>query len=900
MSNWKIDTNTKANLKPIINGIYSLFFENKENIAALPAFEEVEDFGTVDFKATETARKLTLQYQGKTYVFLIHLYNRVNGNCLAVYNEATGKNLIQLVLDKFVEPLRFGSRLWHDGTVTGVENLTKSKVIKYVKNKVPSLVVNFPDYGDYIEFGILKENEISVLNHKKTLQWISNLLVYAILRQEIKEEYNAGNIEDLPEEDERKYLLVNITWNSKNWQGPSEDASGHKFVVEGNTGHESWNFDFKNPRNPKESIYGFGQFTNPPSVSGSNNLIVFYSQNQIVGFYGKAEVLDETVKVNKRESYNLIGSRPLSLVLKNKIEEVKEKSYLEDKKRVGQVGFNYLNNLANVNNILQEALKLNPDQSSTLNALIDWVNTDYTKFDKNEIIMEANNSHPLNQILFGPPGTGKTYHTISEAIKVVDPDFYNANASNRDKLQNRFNELLIRDWKSNMGQIAFCTFHQSFSYEDFVEGIKPKLTEEKSVYYDIEDGIFKSICRQADAIKNAQTLAKENLVNFTESQFNQAVFYKVSLGDTSKQEGKDVYDYCINNNVMSIGFGDGVDFTGKDEEKVNGLVKEYTIDSYAAQAINYFKNYLQVGNYIVVSNGNLYIRALGKVTGEYRYEEDSDIGWNHFRNVEWIFKDVEIPVNEFYQKNLSQQTIYKLKKEFIIPSFFIKTNNKAEQKNETKNFVIIIDEINRGNVSSIFGELITLIEPTKRYGNPEALEVMLPYSKKRFTVPANVYIIGTMNTADRSIESLDTALRRRFSFIEMSPKSSLIKSEGKSKGVVEGVDLLQLLDRMNERIEKLIDKDHKIGHSYFMTVNSIESLQLAFKDKVIPLLEEYFFGDFGKIGLVLGSSFVKKEINDFDFAKFEDYDPQSEQDLKQRAIYTIRPMSDWAFKSIYE
>ena len=157
-----------------------------------------------------------------------------------------------------------------------------------------------------------------------------------------------------------------------------------------------------------------------------------------------------------------------------------------------------------------------------------------------------------------------------------------------------------------------------------------------------------------------------------------------------------------------------------------------------------------------------------------------------------------------------------------------------------------------------------------------------------------------MNTADRSIESLDTALRRRFSFKEMAPKSDLIKTEGASEGIIDGIDLIKLLDKINDRIEKLIDKDHKIGHSYFISVDSIKALEQAFKDKVIPLLEEYFFGDFGKIGLVLGNSFVKKEVKEFDFAKFEDYDSQTEQDLKQRAVYLIKPVEDWDFKSVYE
>lgn len=824
---------------------------------------------------------------------------------------------------------------------------------------------------------------------------------------------------------ERKYILVNITWNSKDWKEPSDDKSNHKYVSGGNIPHESWNFDFDNKRNTDEFIYGFGQFTNPPKVEGDNNLLIFYSQNQIVGFYGKAEVLAESVEVNKRESYNLIGSRPLCVLLKNKITNVKEKGYLEDKQRVGQIGFSYLQKPETIKSIINEAINLNPEESIALNKIADWLQLDNLHEDKHWLVF-ANSNHydyksiiqpnkiyewglrslrdenpesgdkfvlidyknntvfgygkvitnayqsdtndsqvlgrspksdknvdfpvvkikfdeinifeneeladimsqlgnfnshklidrdtyykllrnklktmdnSLNKILFGPPGTGKTYNTISEAIKIVDNTFYESNSTNRDALQKRFNELLIKEWKNSNGQIAFCTFHQSFSYEDFVEGIKPRATDDKKVYYEIEDGIFKSICRHADATNNAQALAKGNLVSFTQEQFNEAVFYKVSLGDTSKAEGKEVYDYCISNNVISIGFGEGIDFSGKNEEQVNESIKDNNLDSYSAQAINYFKNYLQVGNYVIISNGNLYIRALGKVTGEYKFEKEAGIGHNHFRSVEWIFKDVEIPVNEFYEKNLSQQTIYKLKKEFIIPEFFVKAGKQSEVKSEPKNFVIIIDEINRGNVSSIFGELITLIEPTKRAGQPEALEVVLPYSKKRFTVPSNVYIIGTMNTADRSIESLDTALRRRFSFKEMAPQSSLIKTEGKSKGVVDGIDLVKLLDKINDRIEKLIDKDHKIGHSYFINVNSVDELRLAFKDKVIPLLEEYFFGDFGKIGLVLGGSFVKKEVSEFEFAKFEDYDSQAEQDLKQRAVYLIKPSEEWDFKSVYE
>jgi Cdc6-like AAA superfamily ATPase len=219
-----------------------------------------------------------------------------------------------------------------------------------------------------------------------------------------------------------------------------------------------------------------------------------------------------------------------------------------------------------------------------------------------------------------------------------------------------------------------------------------------------------------------------------------------------------------------------------------------------------------------------------------------------------------------------------------------------------KPYVLIIDEINRGNVSAIFGELITLIEDDKRIGNSEALEVTLPYSKAKFGVPANLYIIGTMNTADRSVEALDTALRRRFSFQEMPPKPVLITTEGKlkdQKGILEGIDLPKLLETINERIERLVDKDHKIGHSYFMSVSSLKDLKLAFQNKIIPLLQEYFFGDYGKIGLVIGEAFFenkgKQERSSNIFASFNGYDSSVFMDRPVYCLLNVSDMKDSEF-----
>ena len=236
----------------------------------------------------------------------------------------------------------------------------------------------------------------------------------------------------------------------------------------------------------------------------------------------------------------------------------------------------------------------------------------------------------------------------------------------------------------------------------------------------------------------------------------------------------------------------------------------------------------------------------------------------------------------------------------IKPGIFKKISTKA-RKNPDQQYALFIDEINRGNVANIFGELITLIEPDKREGEENELSVVLPYSKDSFSVPKNLDIIGTMNTADRSVEALDTALRRRFSFIEMTPNSKVLKDENIKCGKV---DIPKLLDTINLRIEKLLDKDHCIGHSYFFKLkkdSSLSMLQGIFKDNIIPLLQEYFYGDFGKIGLVLGKAFVSesntsKDVFHTDFS-YEDRDL-----LLERKVYEftdVSKLSEEDFISIY-
>ena len=445
---------------------------------------------------------------------------------------------------------------------------------------------------------------------------------------------------------------------------------------------------------------------------------------------------------------------------------------------------------------------------------------------------------PLNQILYGPPGTGKTYSAIKKALEIIE-----GNASN-DKSK-------FKSYAEN-GQIKFVTFHQSYGYEEFVEGIKPILNNDeadndKEIKYDIEDGIFKKLCKIAKSIEGKANKTLE---------FNENVnFWKMSLGNSQKPDEDFVFEYCIKNNVVLLGFGDYQDFSDCENiEKILEKMKKETVD-FPVTAINILKNKIKNGDIILVSLGNEKLRAVARVIGEYEFLDRDDLdSFVQARGVEWIFvPDEPIYYEKILRKQFTQMSIYNIKNNLKIDEFkqiFTKDSQKIE-----KNYVLIIDEINRGNISKIFGELITLIEPSKRLGADDEIMVELPYSKEKFGVPSNLYIIGTMNTADRSIALMDTALRRRFEFVEMMPEYDNL-----NKINIEGINIGEMLKAINERIEYLYDRDHTIGHAYFMGVTDMGALANVFKNRILPLLQEYFYDDWEKIRLVLGDSqFIKEK-----------------------------------------
>ena len=437
---------------------------------------------------------------------------------------------------------------------------------------------------------------------------------------------------------------------------------------------------------------------------------------------------------------------------------------------------------------------------------------------------------PLNQILYGPPGTGKTYSAVRKALEIIE-----GNASDD---RSKFKEYVEN------GQIKFVTFYQSYGYEEFVEGIKPVLNDnetdnDKEIKYDIEDGIFKKLCKMAKSI--------EGEVNKT-LEFNEDVnFWKMSLGNSQIPDEDFVFEYCIKNNVVLLGFGDYKNFSDCENiEKISKRIEKEKTD-FSVTAINILKNKIKNGDIILVSLGNEKLRAVARVTGEYQFLDRDDLdSFVQARRVEWIFvPDEPIYYEKILYKQFSQMSIYNIKNNLKIDEFkqiFTKDSQKIE-----KNYVLIIDEINRGNISKIFGELITLIEPSKRLGADDEIMVELPYSKENFGVPSNLYIIGTMNTADRSIALMDTALRRRFDFVEMMPEYNNLNE-------VADIDIGEMLKTINERIEYLYDRDHTIGHAYFINVSDLKTLANVFKNKILPLLQEYFYDDWEKIRLVLGDS----------------------------------------------
>jgi 5-methylcytosine-specific restriction protein B len=450
---------------------------------------------------------------------------------------------------------------------------------------------------------------------------------------------------------------------------------------------------------------------------------------------------------------------------------------------------------------------------------------------------------PTNLILYGPPGTGKTYATAEEAVRLCD----GAVPGTREGTFARYRQLV------EAGQIAFVTFHQSYAYEDFIEGLRPVIgggdeTPTGGFQLEPRKGIFREICALAEQARKSGASAHYEIGGRR--------IFKMSLGRAGLEEH--IYDAAIEGGYIALGWGGQVDWSDPKFEDYRAVFDRWNQDHPGTSgnsgniAQTWCFRQMKEGDLVVVSDGNFRFRAIGEVTGQYQFDPTGAHGYPHWRAVKWLAVfDESLPVDTIYTKPFSQQSCYSLADSHIKHEGLARLlPGKAQGTDTPDQFVIVIDEINRANLSKVFGELITLIEPDKRLGMPSELKVKLPYSGDTFGVPANLHIIGTMNTADRSIALLDTALRRRFVFRELMPEPVRLTEASAQCGV----DLVAFLAAINTRIEYLFDREHQIGHAYFMHCRTREDVDAAMRHRIIPLLAEYFFEDWRKIALVLGDA----------------------------------------------
>ncbi len=439
------------------------------------------------------------------------------------------------------------------------------------------------------------------------------------------------------------------------------------------------------------------------------------------------------------------------------------------------------------------------------------------RYEEEKIEMSTCTDVSLNTILYGPPGTGKTYNTVVYAVAIIENrTLQSVREEEYAEIFERYNEYKARGW------IEFTTFHQSYGYEEFIEGIKPEMTESGDVNYSIQPGMFKRFCEQANTGGvDFETAWKQLLVVAKEQK---KYIFTRRTGSTIETELREDEAFVVH-------------WTGGETNvlKKDSILSQWKTFSYSAR-------------------------------------EDIPKGGKR-----WMFDANQAVIDELVNKFGMMQTF--------------------DAENMTPvNRVFVIDEINRGNISKIFGELITLIEGSKRVGQPEGMKAKLPYSQQQFGVPSNVYIIGTMNTADRSIATIDTALRRRFRFKEMLPDANVLE------GIyVEDVSIKELLDKMNKRISVLYDREHTLGHAYFVPLKlspTIEALGSIFADSIIPLLQEYFYEDYEKIRMALGDNNKSNEAEQFikvvesDFAELfgsveYEFDDTRSYEINQDAFYNI-------------
>jgi len=444
-----------------------------------------------------------------------------------------------------------------------------------------------------------------------------------------------------------------------------------------------------------------------------------------------------------------------------------------------------------------------------------------------------------NIILFGPPGTGKTYSTIRRAVEHATGE--KTNGRSDETVRVRFNQLRAER------RIEFITFHQSYGYEDFVEGIRPVLgpedqAEAEGLQFKLHCGMLKRIALLAAA----EGLPPDSPREQEFSSLWRQLLVKVSENPDEKYAGKSAKGsnelaYTLNPYTNGLGFK--VPPTEGRNNTPRYIQKDLCEKIWLARTEEW------------QTPEDLTGTVVSKILTGGSYSVGATYAW--------------VVCNELYKLSLkggTQSTATSDQANASEEELQRKVSNAIKMRPESfhfgkqaKQYVLIIDEINRGNISKIFGELITLLEADKRLGAPNELRLRLPGSGQMFCLPPNLHIIGTMNTADRSIALMDIALRRRFKFEELMPDKRVLHDFLKTDDQIEPEQkdafkalVIRIFERMNERIRYLLDRDHQLGHAFFLKATNWDKLRNVFKDSIIPLLQEYFYDDWEKICIVLG------------------------------------------------
>ena len=436
-----------------------------------------------------------------------------------------------------------------------------------------------------------------------------------------------------------------------------------------------------------------------------------------------------------------------------------------------------------------------------------------------------------NIVLHGAPGTGKTYDIPELAVRLCDPGFMSKGRS-REEIVKRYNQL------KDDGRLTFTTFHQSLDYEDWIEGLRPVVNETSQVTYEIEDGVFKRLC---EAAERSKLVGNQYGIN------SDSDVWKVSLKRTGDN---DVRKDCMENGYIRIGWDEyGDDVSDETDGSIRNDKGKLILDAYI--------NKMKVGDIVMSCYSSKEIDAIGVITGEYQYDESLP-AYKRIRPVHWLIKGKRENIVETNGgKEMVESTVYRLKSIHVedVEAILEKYGVFIEQEKDDKPYVMVIDELNRGNVSKVFGELITLLEADKRKGSKNEESVKLPYSKKSFHVPDNVYLIATMNTADRSLGSLDYAIRRRFAFISERPiglagdrfnaelfeKVSRLFVKNFDEYKASGWDATMRLLPADTLSDEYRPEDVWIGHSYFLMQDEegVDNTHERILYELIPLLEEY-------------------------------------------------------------